>query len=312
MNDGRKVSIIGAGALGSYYASKFAAVNQIQISFIAGGERYERLTREGVTVNGHTYHPQVLRPEDSSAQDLIIVAVKHHHLDQAIEDIKNHVSSHTQVLSAMNGIDSEERLAQVFGWDRVLFGSALGIDALRHDNEVTYTREGVLYVGEARYRPGSQRVERVFQLLDQAGIPIDVPEDMMRLLWWKFMINVGINQVSAVLKAPYGVFQESREARDLMFSAMSEVLALAKIQDIDVREDDLDEWDSVLQGLSPQGQTSMCQDIVARRKTEVDMFAGKVVELGRTLGVDTPVNLCLWRFLKVMENHSVNLCSFET
>ncbi len=304
MNTGNSVAIIGAGALGSYYASKFSGLDQIQLSLIAGGEHYDRLTSEGVTVNGQNFRPKVIKPEESSSPDLIIVAVKHHHLDQAIEDIKNHVGKKTQVLSAMNGIDSEERLAAVYGWDNVLFGSALGIDALRHDNnEVTYTREGVLYVGEARYRPGSRRVEEVFKLLDAAGIPIDVPEDMMRLLWWKFMINVGINQVSAVLKAPYGVFQQSVEARELMRSAMNEVLALAKVQEINIREDDLDEWETVLQSLSPQGQTSMCQDVVAHRRTEVDMLAGKVVELGRELGVETPVNLNLLRFLKVMEHH---------
>ena len=112
------------------------------------------------------------------------------------------------------------------------------------------------------------------------------------------MINVGINQVSAALRAPYGVFQIAGEARELMESAMREGVLLASRLHISLTEADVTEWYAVLRGLNPEGKTSMLQDVEAGRKTEVEMFAGKVIELGRRLCVATPVNERLFDMIR--------------
>lgn len=93
---------------------------------------------------------------------------------------------------------------------------------------MTYTTQGRIFFGEADNSVPSERVLRVKALFDRAGSAHVIPPDMIRTLWWKFMINVGINQVSAALSAPYSVFQAPGEARSLMESAMREVVALAR------------------------------------------------------------------------------------
>ena len=115
------------------------------------------------------------------------------------------------------------------------------------------------------------------------------------------MINAGINQASAVLGAPYSVFQRSGDARELMESAMREVMAIAQAAGVHLSEADITNWNLFLSSLSPDGKTSMLQDIEARRKTEVEMFAGKVIELGKEYGIPTPVNQTLYRVIKVIE-----------
>jgi 2-dehydropantoate 2-reductase len=128
---------------------------------------------------------------------------------------------------------------------------------------------------------------------------------MIRTLWWKFMINVGINQASAVLRAPYGVFQSLPEARDLMESAMQEVILLARAMNINLSGKDVDEWLAFLSTLAPGGKTSMLQDVEAGRKTEVEIFAGKVISLGKAYNRRTPVNETLFKILRVMERRSL-------
>lgn len=130
MQEVRSVAILGAGAMGASYASWFFNAGHCSTSLIASGERYERLTKDGLVINDRPYAFPVANPDHAnSAFDLIIVALKHHHLLQAVGDIKNMVGDDTTIISVMNGLDSEEALAEVYGWDKVLYAIAVGMDA---------------------------------------------------------------------------------------------------------------------------------------------------------------------------------------
>ena len=95
------------------------------------------------------------------------------------------------------------------------------------------------------------------------------------------MLNIGVNQVSAVLKAPYNAFQRVQEVKGLMADAMREVAAVSKKLGIELNEEDIAKADRTIDLLSPEGKTSMLQDVEAGRKTEVRMFAGVLCELGK-------------------------------
>jgi 2-dehydropantoate 2-reductase len=302
MSSIERISVIGAGAVGALYARKFFDMDKNCISLVAKGERYERLKEGGLIVNNKRCKMPLVRVEDNTPpSDLIIVAVKYHHLPEAIQDLRNRVGENSLILSLMNGIDSEEQIGGVYGMEKMLYAIVAGIDAVRQGNRITYTKEGKIFFGEAKNPRLSERVERVKSAFDRAGIASEIPEDMIRTLWWKFMINTGMNQVSAVLRASYAVFQTSQEARELMESAMMEVMTIAKATKVHLSEQDIEEWYSFMSGLSPQGTTSMVQDIEANRKTEAEMFGGKVMELGKTYGIPTPVNQTLFRMIRVME-----------
>jgi 2-dehydropantoate 2-reductase len=296
------IAVIGSGAMGAVYASVFYDMDSKGISFIAGGERFERLCREGLIVNGKHYPIPVFQPEDGSPPaDLLIVAVKYHHLDNAIRDMEHRIGDETAIVSVMNGIESEERIGAVYGMNKVLYAVSVGIDAVRVGNRVSYANQGKVLFGEARNPFPTERVKRIQALFDRAGITCETPPDMIRTLWWKFMINVGVNQASAALRAPYAVFQTSQEARRIMESAMREVVVLAREVGVHLSEADIDNWRAILAGLNPHGKTSMLQDVEAGRKTEVEMFAGKVIELGRLHDVPTPVNEELYDIIRNIE-----------
>jgi 2-dehydropantoate 2-reductase len=298
----RNIAIIGAGAMGAFYASRFFDMDPGSVSLVAEGERYERLSRHGLVVNGKKYPVPVIRPDDPAPpSDLVLVAVKAHHLEKALQDMSGRVGEGTILMSVMNGIDSEEHLGAAFGMDKVLYAVALGIDSVRQGNRVTYTNPGVVHFGEAKNPVISERVTRVQRLLDAAGIPWETPEDMIRTLWWKFMINVGVNQVSAVLRAPYGVFQRSEEAVKLMEWAMEEVISVAAEKGVNLGPEDIGNWRRVLMSLGPEGKTSMLQDVEAGRKTEVEIFAGRVMGLGEAHGLQVPVNRVLYQIIRVAE-----------
>ena len=300
----KNVAVLGAGAIGASYAAMFSDASGFSTLLVAKDQRYDRLKSEGLVINRKKYSIPVVHPEEAvPPRDLILVALKNHDLPDAVHDLKNLVGDQTIIMSVMNGLDSEEYLGSVYGMDRLLYAIAVGIDALREGNSVTYTTSGKIVFGEAENSNPSERVLRVQNAFEQAGIKSETPTDMIRALWWKFMVNVGINQASAVMRAPYGVFQSSPEARALVDTLMQEVIVLAGLIGVNLVEKDLDDWNAVLNSISPKGKTSMLQDIEAGRKTEVDVFGGKVVELGKKYNVPTPVSQTLLSIIHVLEQY---------
>lgn len=300
----RNISIIGAGAMGAAYAAMFSDAGEFSVSFVARGERCKRLGEGSLMVNGKQVAIPVIHPDEvTEPAHLILVALKHHHLPEALQDIKSLVGDDTIILSVMNGLESEEIIGSVCGMEKIVYATAIGIDAIHEGNRFTYTSPGKIIFGDGPRSLGGTRLERLKEALNRAAIPNEVPPDIMRMMWWKFMINVGINQASAVLRAPYGIFQTSPDAKALMQSLMLEVIALAQKINIDLTPKDLDAWDKVLSTLSPMGKTSMLQDIEAGRKTEVEIFGGKVVAMGAKYQVMTPVNETILRIIKVIESN---------
>ncbi|MFP4373135.1 MAG: ketopantoate reductase family protein [Spirochaetaceae bacterium] len=305
MQEIRRIAVIGAGAIGAVYGSLLHAAYPGRVRFVADAPRAKRLEASGVRVNGVPHAVPAAAPETLEVQpDLVLVAVKYHHLPRVVELIDRIRHEDTVVVSLLNGIDSEEIIAGRIGWDHVLYGMALAIDAVRTGNEITVSSNGTIYLGRAENAEVDGEVAAVRDVLAGAGISVEVPGDMLRMLWWKFMINIGMNQVSAVLGAPYREFQENEHARALTDRAMYECVAVAAAEGIDLGEADIARWHEVLKRLAPEGKTSMLQDIEAGRKTEVEMLAGQLIERAARHGIDVPCNEALLHMIKVYEARS--------
>lgn len=294
---------IGLGAMGAIYASKFHKAFPGKVRIIVSRERKERYTKSGIIVNGEKFDFNYFVPGESGPKaDLIFVAVKYHDLDGAIQDMEPFVGPDTAVLSIMNGIDSEDRIGAVYGMQRMLRAMAVAIDAQRKEREISYTSLGTVFLGRRPGEASEETVKTVADLFAAAQIPYEIPEDIMKSIWWKFMINVGMNQMTAVMRAPYGVIQQIPEARSLVESAMLEVVAISEKNGIGLQREDIRRFmEEFLPLNDPKGMTSTHQDVEAGRKTEVEMFAQTVMRLGEAHGVPVPVNTLLYNMLRVQE-----------
>lgn len=307
MKEISRALVVGAGAVGSAVAAALERGRPGSVSLLASGARAERLEAGGLLVNGRRYDlplaPSGKAPEPGREPGLIVVAVKGTQLESAIADLAPYVGPDTLILSLLNGISSEEELGRVFGPEKVPLAMIIGIDAVREGGETRYSALGRVTFGEPRNdpaRPG-ERVSRIAAFLDSAGLPYEVPEDLRRAYWRKFMINVGINQASAVLRAPYRVFQTLPSARAVTDAAMREVIALSGVLGTGLEEEDLEAWYRTLAGLAPEAKTSMLQDVEAGRPTEVGLFAGTVVELAERARLPCPVNRLFLDLIRTME-----------
>jgi len=299
-----RVAILGAGALGAVYANIFHKAG-ITTRIVAKGERYRRLQRDGIYINEVHYNVPVLdteQPESNFTADLIIVATKYHHLAVALPDLANLVHANTIFISLINGLTSEEIIGKMYGKEKVLLSIAINLDARRENNKIFHTQPPLLIFGEVNNLNPSPKVLAVHEILSKAGISYQTPEDMHRTAWWKFMVNVGMNQSSAVTGATYGRYKSEPALRWLKETLMREVIAVAQAEGVDLRDEDATSFYETLELIAENGKTSMLQDIEALRKTEVDMFAPVVIDLGEKHGIPTPVNQTILSIIRSLEN----------
>ncbi|SIS74076.1 ketopantoate reductase family protein [Alicyclobacillus vulcanalis] len=296
----QRVTLIGLGAIGASYGERLLAAPDVELRVLVDEERKRRYEASGIRVNGRPVPFPLHVPADrAEPADLVLFCVKYDDLARAIEMVRGHVGPRTAFMSLLNGIASEDDIQAAFPHHAVLHAISVAIDAVRVGRDISYSTLGYISFGDATGRH-QDAVRAVGQIFDRAGIRYEIPEDILRTVWWKFMINVGVNQASAILRAPYGVFQQSADAREVMRLAMREVVAIAQKRGIALTEDDVVGFDQILCAMSPEGKTSMLQDVEAGRPTEVEQFAGKVIQLGADLGVPTPVNQLLYHAIHAL------------
>lgn len=298
-----KVAIIGMGAVGTVYGKLIYKSFGDNFYVITGKTRKEKSIKQGFALNDYTFYPNIVAPGDKKIKfDLIIFCVKNYQLDEALKDVSEFVGKNTILLTLLNGVTSRSRIHAAFPENKALYGLSIKIDAQRNqEGKIVNNVDGEIHFGEADNTVLTEEVKAVQECFNKANIENYVFPDMIRMIWKKFMLNVGVNQVSAVTRAKFGKITSVPTNLKLFKQAMMEVLAIAKASNIDLREEDIDEYVELMSGFSPQGRTSMLQDIESKRKTEVDYFAGTVVEMGKKLNIPTPVNQVLYCIIKSLE-----------
>ncbi len=303
-----KVTIIGLGAIGAFMASQLSKVlDQTQLRILADGERKAKLENEGMVINDSHYTFSIVSPEEEQEPaDLILIATKYNGLEQAIKDIRRQVGKDTVIMSLLNGVNSEEKLQEVYG-DRVIY-ALMRISSMRTHAGIYFDPEaGYIEFGEAINETLSKRIIAIKDLFEAAGIRSRIPQDMKKALWYKYACNVAENQSSAILGIPFGAWQVSESANALREAAMKEVFTVAKKKGIEMGEEEILAQRRLLSRVVYENKTSMLQDIENKRDTEVEMFAGEMIKMGKALGVPTPINEVFYYAIRVLEEKNKGL-----
>lgn len=299
------VTIVGAGAMGTMVGDAFVKLlGPDKVRFLADGDRLARYQAEGIYYNGEPCDFRFTDGSEEEAADLLIFAVKDPGLAAAMDLAESSVGKDTILLSLLNGTTSEETLGLRFGMDKVLYTVTRGMDPVRVDN--TIVRRGVggnIFVGipQEDYFDQGEKLDAVVEVLKAAGLPVVKDGDILHTMWSKFMLNVGVNQVCMAYELDYEGVQQPGPARDTMIAAMDEVRKVSACQGVLLTQKDLRESLAVIDSLAPDSKPSMRQDGLARRKTEVDMFAGAVMAMADRFGMKVPVNQALYQKVKEME-----------
>ncbi len=301
MKEIKSTAIVGMGALGLLFAEQIqSTLGKDAVTFIMDEERWNRHKEEAYQINGEVAEFNVTKVSEMKPVDLLIVATKSTGLESALEVMAPAVGDDTIIISALNGISSEEILANRFGAEHVLGCVAIGMDAMRVGCSVTYCNKGRLQIGALS--EGQQKlVECVVRFFEKTGQPYEVKEDILHAMWSKFLLNVGVNQTCMVYSTTYQGILKKGKARDHMIAAMEEVLKVAQAEGVSLGQEDLQRALDITAGLNPDGYPSMRQDAVAHRASEVELFAGTIIALAEKNSIAVPVNEEYYQIIKEME-----------
>lgn len=302
MKEIKKVILCGLGAIGTIYADKLEKFDAENFKVLVDEARIERYKTNPIKFNGRQLNFDYILPsEENFKADLIILATKFAGLKDAIKNIKNFVKEDTVILSLLNGVTSEDIIADVYGKDKMLYSYFIGHSSVRCGNSVTHDDVNTIVFGAENNL--SENVVAVKNFFDKVGINYKIPDDIKRSMWLKFMLNVSANQPTAILRMTFGDMFENTHFMKFAENIMREVQSVAKAEGVLNTETMVDEALKHLKTMTPDGKTSMLQDVEAGRKTEVDMFAGTVIELGKKHGISTPYNKILREMIGIIEEH---------
>ena len=295
-----KVTMIGMGAVGAVVGKRLNDfLGRENLQCIAEGSRLERYRNSGITINGERIDFNYVTPQEAHVADLVIIATKNLQLQEVLVQIKNAVGPDTAILSLLNGIQSESDIAEVYGEEKTLYGYIVNLSSTNERGTITCGHEGTIYFGE-NDNSTSERVLEIKKLFDDAKVNCVVPEDIHLMQWKKFLLNVSCNTISALCHQTYKGFR-NEVMQDLVRQCSNEVIQVANAKGIALTPEMTEDNIRMTAALNDDGKTSMFQDVEAKRKTENDYFCGTIVDLGKELGIETPVCALLQQLIKCVE-----------
>lgn len=281
----KTVTLLGAGAVGCLYGAKIQKQANLQV--IASGERLKRYRQDSLFLNGKKVPFRYVSPEEATVSDLVIIATKNLQIDEAITEMENAVGANTTIMSLLNGIESEGKIAKAYGKGKVLYSYAVGLSSEHQGNRITAEKDGKIVFGEDDNKKSS-RLQDVAALFQKSDIAYEIPQDIHLSMWKKFMLNTAFNTISAITWSGYGDFV-SPALQTLARDISDEVIAVGEKEGVHLTKEMVEENIHTIIGLPQNGMTSMFQDMVAGRKTENDFFCGTIIRLGEKHHIPTPV-----------------------
>lgn len=314
-----KILVFGLGALGTVYSCLLKRAGH-QVSGVDLPSVASCIRQQGVQVKGiwGEHQASLDEVEDSLNKladtefDLVIITVKAYHTAAVARQLKPFIKNNTYVLLAQNGYGNYEQAVihlppgqLILG--RVIFGAVtLGPGV----SEVTVIADDVL-LGHPRQLIAEQTLLQWAAVFSRAGIPTRMSADIMEYVWAKIIYNSALNPLGAILEVPYGQLAEMAWSRELMDEIITEIFSVLKAQGQSTPWQDAADYQAAFYGQmvpsTAAHRASMLQDIQGGRKTEIDALNGAVVELGRTLGVQTPVNRVISALIKCKETLGVRI-----
>lgn len=289
-----KIFVLGAGAIGSVYGAFLSKRNDVTL--VGNKKHVEAVNSKGLTISGDVNETFNLKAETEIREipenTLIILATKAYDSAAAVRGIKRLLRKDTVVLVLQNGLGNEDVVKQIVGVDiKVLRG-------------ITTMAAEFFEAGKIRFWNGETTIEEnevsetVMKTFNDCKLNTRVSSDIKREVWNKLVFNCVINPLTAIFKVRNNqIIMDS--LKPVRHEIIKECVEVGKAEGITFPDDLEERIDKEISNY--KNFSSMCQDVMKGKRTEIDFLNGKIVELGGKHHVQTQVNAVLVQFIKFLE-----------
>ena len=305
------ISIVGTGAMASLFGARLSRAASVTLMG-TWTEAVQAIRRDGIDVEGEgTFHVHAAGdPDDAPPADLAILLVKTYQTERASMWARRTLKPDGVALTIQNGLGNVEILAAHVGVDRAMLGVTTQGATLLKPGQVRSGGRGTTHLGFLPIERAAPRdwsadsaAYETTALLNASGLHAVVSQDVESLAWGKVVINAAINPLTAILRVPNGALTESTDLLELMRWVADEAAAVARAHRIALPYAHPIERVKQVAQATASNHSSMLQDVLKGRPTEIDAINGKIVERGREVNVPTPINATLTALVRAIEKN---------
>lgn len=299
-----RIAAMAAGAVGAYFGGRMAQAGH-DVALIARRANLEALRKNGLTiesVHGDAHLPNVNAtsdPKDVGPVDIVLFAVKLWDTEAAAELAKPLVGPDTRVITLQNGVDSYERVSGILGKDQTVGGTAYIASVLGGPGVVRHTSKfATLRCGRIDGKRDA-KLAAFAEAAKAANVDVQLQDDMNRERWQKFIFLSSLAGANCMTRQPLGKILADPDTRAFYRKLMTECLAVGQKSGAKVPDDWIDDRMTFSENAPPGMKASMFHDLEAGNRLELDWLTGKVVSLGKELGVPTPASEAVYAAVKL-------------
>jgi 2-dehydropantoate 2-reductase len=299
------IVILGAGAVGCFYGGLIAASGQ-EVVLIAKPQRAKIIREQGLQIKWPTYiqHIQINVTDDYQViqnAKALFICVKANQSTAVAKQIQPFLAKNTLVLSLQNGLQNAARFAEILGRpiDVAMIYAALSMSA---ENEVSYQGGGKLVLGRPIESDNADHdLNQLAGIFQRAACQVSISSNITHDLWSKWIINCAFNALSALGQINYQDLVQQTNIPEIIDAIVQECFSLAKAEKVSLDEQFIL---SQIQNVAinwPRQKSSMAQDLMAKRPTEIAELNGLAQEKGALFNISTPMNTLLTTLIKMQE-----------
>lgn len=299
---------MGAGGVGGYFGARLQQAGN-DVTFFARGRHLQALRKEGLTVESpHGNARLKVRvfedPAEAGIADVVLFAVKLWDTEAAAEQLRPIVGRDTVVIPFQNGVESIDRLRKILPEKSVMGGSAYIATHIKSPGVIEHTGQ-MARIQFGPLLPSQEGIAQAFlEACLKAKIQAEIPADIVKANWEKFVFLVGISSATAAARATVGVVRADPDLRWLLEQAMRETWSVARARGIALADDYVASRMNAVDNLHPDMKASLLHDLEAGGKLEAPWLCGAVARMAREAGIDAPVNRAVYAALKPFVNGS--------
>ena len=297
-----KIAAMGAGGVGGYFGARLQQAGH-DVTFFARGRHLEAIRSGGLRIESPhgdaLLKVRVLEdPREAGVADVVLFAVKLWDTETAAEKLRPVVGPETAIIPFQNGVESIARLRKVFPEKAVLGGSAYIATRVKAPGVIEHTGE----MSRLQFGPvlpsQKEKAEAFLSACREAKINAEIPDDIVRANWEKFVFLVAVSSATAVSRAPLGVVRSDPDLRWLFEQAMRETWRLGRARGVALADDFVEARMKFADGLHAGMKASLAHDLENRGRLEAPWLCGAVARMSEEAGLDAPVNRAVYAALK--------------